>query len=363
MTSALVLAATVSLTMTGLSASGSPPPDDRHHHHHHHQHPSYSWQQVPTGVDEQYRGLAAVDSRTAWVSGEKGSVLLTTDGGASWQDVSPPGAAGLALRDIEAFSSRHAVTMSIGSGEASRIWATHDGGQSWTETFRNTDPDAFYDCLAFSHDGTGLALSDPVDGQWQFARTTDRGDTWTSFTPRVLPPASTDPAEFGFAASGTCLVSGPGHTYWLGGGGVDVPHVWRSRDGGRTWSVHDTPFRGGPSAGVYSLDFRNPRQGIMVGGDFGAPEDSSDAAGWTFDGGRSWRVSTSPTGGYRSGVAFVPHTSRTAVAVGPTGSDVSFDGGRSWTGFDDTAYDGVHCAHDGSCWASGPHGAVARLLR
>ena len=33
----------------------------------------------------------------------------------------------------------------------------------------------------------------------------------------------------------------------------------------------------------------------------------------------------------------------TLIAVGPTGSDVSYDGGRSWTPFDTAAYDAVDC--------------------
>jgi hypothetical protein len=41
--------------------------------------------------------------------------MRTTDRGASWQDVSPPGAAGLQFRDIEAFDANNAVAMSIGN--------------------------------------------------------------------------------------------------------------------------------------------------------------------------------------------------------------------------------------------------------
>ena len=33
----------------------------------------------------------------------------------------------------------------------------------------------------------------------------------------------------------------------------------------------------------------------------------------------------------------------TLIAVGPTGSDVSYDGGRSWTAFDTAPYDAVDC--------------------
>jgi len=75
-----------------------------------------------------------------------------------------------------------------------------------------------------------------------------------------------------------------------------------------------------------------------------------------------WRAATGRTpGGYRSGSAWVSRTSRTALAVGPTGSDMSVDGGRSWTSFDGGSFDSVECARDGACWASGEQGRVARL--
>src|SRR5579875_449304 len=164
---------------------------------------AYSWSPRPTGEQEQFRGLAAVSSRVAWVSGEKGSVLRTADGGRTWTDVSPSVAKadGLALRDIEAWDSRHAEALSIGPGSDSRIFRTDDGGRTWQQVFTNTDPAAFYDCMAFSSHGIGLAMSDPVDGYFRMARTTDGGRTWKVLPTTGMPPAY--PNEFGFAASGT----------------------------------------------------------------------------------------------------------------------------------------------------------------
>ena len=49
------------------------------------------------------RGLSAVSERTAWASGSAGTVLRTTDKGATWQSVGPPGTSALQFRDIEAF--------------------------------------------------------------------------------------------------------------------------------------------------------------------------------------------------------------------------------------------------------------------
>ncbi|MBA2772815.1 MAG: oxidoreductase [Nocardioidaceae bacterium] len=321
-------------------------------------HSTYDWRITPTGSGDEFRGIFVVDRRTAWVSGENGTVLRTTDAGASWSDVSPVDAAGLALRDVEAFDDERAVTLSIGPGADSRIYATDDGGQSWTETFRNTEPTAFYDCMAFGPGGRGLALSDPVDGYFRLARTTDYGRTWAVQSDAGMPTA--EDGEFAFAASGTCVVSGPGHTYWFATGGVDQPRIFRSADGGRSWSATETRLRGGLSSGVYSIDFRDPRHGVIVGGDYADEDNGQHAAAVSRDGGRTWELSDVPVSGYRSGVAYA--NGRTVIAVGPNGSDVSFDGGRTWQSFDDDRYDGVQCARS-ACWASGTDGRVARLNR
>lgn len=324
----------------------------------------YSWSPRPTGVQEQFRGLAAVSSRVAWVSGEKGSVLRTTDGGAHWTDVSPAAAKadGLALRDIEAWDSQHAEALSIGPGSDSRIFRTDDGGATWQQVFTNPDPNAFYDCMAFSANGVGLAMSDPVDGYFRIARTTDGGRSWVSLPTTGMPKAFAD--EFGFAASGTCLVSAQdahgarSGEFWFATGG-QAPRVFHTTDAGDSWTAENTPVRAGDAAGIYSIAFKNHGTGVAVGGDYTAPSDGTDAAA-TKHGSSPWKASNA-LGGYRSGVAYVPGRGNAVVAVGPTGSDVSADGGRTWASFDTTDYDGIHCASDGACWASGPAGAVAIL--
>jgi photosystem II stability/assembly factor-like uncharacterized protein len=312
------------------------------------------WEPVPTGSDQQYRGLGAVDQRTAWVGGSDGEVLRTTDGGKTWKDVSPPDSAGLLFRDVEADSAQRASVLSIGPGDASKIFRTTDGGRHWQLAFVNDDPDAFYDCMDFFADGRrGLALSDPVDGKFRIAATDDYGRSW-----HVLPNGGMPDAvegEFAFAASGTCLVANGKRDAWFGSGG-GASRAFHSRDGGFTWTATAAPIPASEAGGVFSLAFRNAHDCVMVGGDVLAPENGTDASGFTRDG-DTWRGG-GDLSGYRSAVDWV--NGSTLIAVGPTGSDVSYDGARSWSAFDTAAYDAVDCV-PGTCWASGPAGAVAVL--
>jgi photosystem II stability/assembly factor-like uncharacterized protein len=357
---------------------------------------AYSWKLAESGSTARLRGLDAVSAKVAWASGSAGTVLRTVDGGRTWRSVGPPDTADLQFRDIEAFSADRAVALSIGEGEASRVYATGDGGRTWTETFRNDEPRAFYDCMAFFDHRRGLALSDPVDGRFRIASTVDGGRSW-----RVLPPDRMPDAlagEFAFAASGTCLVTvGPGlgvgdrrpqergdegggsphpgprgsgasagrHSpwAWFATGGGATARVFATADYGRSWKVTDSPVPSGASAGIYSLAFRDPWHGIAVGGDFAVPASAPDGAATTRDGGRTWQVARTVPGEYRSGAAWVPWRWNTALAVGPTGSDISRDGGRTWTRFDTGSFDAVDCALDGTCWASGEQGRLARLIR
>jgi photosystem II stability/assembly factor-like uncharacterized protein len=72
-----------------------------------------------------------------------------------------PGAEKLGFRDVEAFGPTTAYLLSVGPGDASRIYKTVDGGKSWAMQFNSTDPATFFDALAFwdKHCGGAAALS------------------------------------------------------------------------------------------------------------------------------------------------------------------------------------------------------------
>jgi len=109
--------------------------------------------------------------------------------------------------------------------------------------------------MTFLDQRHGLALSDPVGGKFRILATDDGGRHW-QVRPTAGMPAALD-GEFAFAASGTCLVSTQGRAYFATGGG-SAARIFSSRDGGRNWSVVDSPIPSGASAGIYSLAFRRP---------------------------------------------------------------------------------------------------------
>ena len=317
------------------------------------------WLPVPSRTEVELRGLSVPAPSVVWASGQRGTVLHSTDDADSWSYVTIPGAAALDLRAIAATSGQVAHAISI--GDSSRIYRTTDGGRTWSLRWSATRKGTFLDAIRFWDARNGIAMSDPVDGRFLILTTADGGESWQEVPADRLPAAL--PGEGGFAASGSCLaVFGDSHV-WFASGGAAVARVYHSADRGRTWTVHDTPIRAGvASAGIFSIAFRDPRHGVISGGDYQKPALRGRNLALTTDGGRTWTLADSARSpaGYRSAVSYIPGTSgRELVAVGLSGTDVSHDGGRSWRNVDTTAYNSVLFATHRRGWAVGPAGRIA----
>ncbi len=105
---------------------------------------------------------------------------------------------------------------------------------------------------------------------------------------------------------------------------------------------------------------------IAVGGAYDHPDESTQIAASSIDGGKHWTTATTPPHGYRSSVAYDPAT-KTWITVGPNGTDISTDDGRNWRALHpDPA---LHEAPDADRnWNAlslpfvvGPHGRIGKL--
>ena len=320
--------------------------------------PAMKWEVQATSVTARLRGVSAVSQRVAWASGANGTVLRTVDGGQTWQKLTVPNAEKLDFRDIDATSDRSAYVLSIGPGEASRIYKTADAGVHWDLQLANTDPKVFLDAMTFRDDRHGVAFSDSVDGRFVIF-TTSNGRTWDQVPFDRLPPAL--PGEGAYAASGTNIAMARGGI-WIG---TTAGRVLRSMDDGRTWTVSMTGLATGQSAGIFSVAFRDAKQGVVVGGDYRKESAGGENAAWTSDGGVTWSVVRDHgLSGFRSVAAFVDTPSRGKaglMAIGPTGADWSDDDGRTWSAIDAAGFDTFSVSRDGSAgWASGAGGRISR---
>ncbi len=285
-----------------------------------------TWTPLTSGVNVTFRGVSAVSADVVWVSGSRGTVLRSLDGGVTWLNVSPAGHARLDFRDVDAIDARTAYILSIGNGDASRILKTTNGGSNWVEQFVNPDADAFFDAMSFWDADHGIAFSDSANAEFRIISTADGGRTWSRLG--GLPPALDN--EGAFAASGTNIAVWGDRHVWIGTGAAARARVLRSADRGKTWAIADTPIPAGPSAGIYSIAFRDALHGIVVGGDYSKEDLAVDNVAVTDDGGLTWRLAPG-VGGFRSLVTYIPAaTGPSILSLGPSGADISNDDGRTW---------------------------------
>lgn len=303
------------------------------------------------------RGISVLDRNVIWVTGTRGTVYRTENGGATWEPLRIPDAGTLDFRDVEVLSPEHVLVMSAGEGATSAIFRTDDGGRTWSRVSPPTRPETFYDGFAFWNAREGILGGDPVGGEMYLLTTRDGGRTWQRVAPESLPPLAE--GETGaFAASGS-NVAVAGDRAWAEAVAPGGSRVARSRDRGATWEIAETPmFRGSRTRGIFGLDFLDERTGVAVGGDYTNEGEGTDNVILTDDGGESWRLAdTFPV--FQSAVRYLDR--QRLVSVGPAGGYASEDGGRTWRRIPGDGYHTLDRAEDGTVWAAGSNGRVARL--
>lgn len=309
------------------------------------------WKELNTPVKASLRGLSPVSDKICWASGSGGTWLKTTDGGESWEYGVIAGLDSVDFRSIHAFDQNTAVAAS--AGQPAVIYRTTDGGKSWLKVHQE-GPEAFFDGISFSGNKKGYILGDPVNGKWMILESKNGGKTWKSL--ENLPDA--EAGEAAFAASSSSLIALKKELIFGTGGSVSKLHFGNLGEE-HSWSKTKTPIlQGEPSQGIFAIAMTE--QGILsVGGDYQKLE-SRDRNAVLYQG-DSWKIPLYLPLGYRSGVAYIP-AQKITIAVGPSGSDISYDFGMNWANFSSTGYHGVKISEDKkTIWASGSDGRIGIL--
>ena len=358
--------------------------------------PSLSpWQMQESGTTASLRGIDSVDGTVAWASGTGGTVLKTTDGGAHWQKCAIPDAATdgatLDFRGVQAWDAQTAIVMASGSGEKSRLYKTTDGCKTWERTFTDPDKDGFYDAVLFIDSRHGLVLGDPAHGDprinpaeggyfaFRIRVTHDAGKTWAPITDPEVPQPGKNlmplQGEAFFAASNSSIAIRDGWLWmatsqnrvlrrriadsdfqsWYCAGALDPI----SHGCGIPWINLETApvplVRGNSSSGIFSIAFRDESHGMVVGGDYTKPNESTGTAAGSADGGEHWTASTILPHGFRSAVQW-SEALKAWITVGTSGSDISRDDGKTWQLLDNGNWNALSLP-----FVVGPNGRIARL--
>ncbi len=285
-----------------------------------------------SGTTSRLQAVSPVNDMVVWASGVDGTYARTIDGGQTWVSQVVPGAETLQFRDVEGVSADVAYLLSSGVGTDSRIYKTEDGGATWMMQFQNVDPNGFYDCFSFWNATEGLTFGDSVGDRFPVIRTLN-GETWQDIGDNLPPPVPG--GEYGFAASGTCVATVGKKWAWIGTGSTTEARILATTDKGQTWNAYAQPIATQPSgaAGIFSVAFRNPAQGVIGGGDF-IGTTVVDNFARSKDGGKTWALATNaPIPGAIFGLAYVgtPGHPRAIVATGPGGAAWTPDEGDTWT--------------------------------
>jgi hypothetical protein len=363
---------------------------------------SSPWQMEQSGTKASLRGIHAVGGGVAWASGSGGTVLRTEDSGYMWQSCAmPPGAEKLDFRAVWAWDADTAVVMSSGPGDQSRLYKTTDGCSHWTLLSINPDKDGFWDGVQFSNQDHGTLLGDPVGGNFTLLRTTDGGHHWTRVTSPSSPGLQANAARMGaFAASNSSVIwaaqvlnslDPDNFIYWFATGGkagayvfrgqsVCVPEEYHKDPRGCSVKLQVTPDRvplagGNSSSGGFSLAVLDGDEmihhAVVVGGDYAKPLEQTGTAAYWNPKTKGWAAATKMPGGYRSAVGIVDEDPRAPdydhavwITVGPNGSDLSRDNGKSWKPLEHAPPNigkGGEWNALSLPWVVGPNGRIAKL--
>ncbi len=280
------------------------------------------WQWLsPTPGGFPIAGIAAPAARTGFFVGAQGTILSTTNGGASFVHQLAPTDADL----NGVFFLPDAETGWI-VGDSGTILHTTDGGATWTAEDSGTTSRLY--AVFFTDAQHGFAAGEDRT----LLQTADGGATWTGRDGQMLTVNALDfvDAQHGFAVG------------WAGG-------VLLTIDGGASWSLVQTSA----NEDLLAVSFSDLDHGWAVG-----------VAGTilvTADGGRSWQAQGQGlTGDDLVGVAA---QSPTAVyAVGQKGAFYYSADGLTWKKsslwFWQDTLTSLALAPDGTLWAGGGDGHV-----
>ena len=213
------------------------------------------------------------------------------------------------------------------------------------------NPQLFLDGMAIENK-EAFVMGDPVGNEFSLYQSSDLKH-WKEIT----PPLPSFNGEAGFAASGSTVQMSNGIYYFVSGG--EKSRFFLSKDKGQTWIQSELPFKNSQASGAFSLAMKDTNNGIVVGGDYLAPNSNEHVCFITKNGGIIWSAPTIGPFGYRSCVYY---TDGVYYSCGTNGIDYSKDNGTTWIQLSHENCFSI-CSDTEYVYASSTNGRIIRISK
>ena len=316
---------------------------------------------------------------TGWASTTTHLILHTTNGGRNWQDVTPPYPIGNIVEFAPAFTFLNGATAWVAIFEKQQpngtipnvVFRTSDGGNTWHEAILSGSrlgitQMQFVNALdgwALTGFGGGAAGSQAID----LFRTTDGGRTWS-----VVTRTGSQPGQIPFSGHKSGMGWASATIGWVTGcicAAANIILLYRTRDAGVSWQPQSLPLPA--SQAVITTQppvFFSATQGVL-------PVTFSSGTGFRFviyathNGGVTWTMGSSTQLSLTN--TWDVLTMQRGWGVGANGATLNrtSDGGKHWTlitpraNFRDISQLDFVSAREGWAISTPPYPAAPVLLR
>jgi photosystem II stability/assembly factor-like uncharacterized protein len=272
-----------------------------------------TWTAVSAGLTDTFVQTLAIDpSRTGtlYAGTFAGGVFKSTDGGEAWKSTNRGMSSSVSSLAVDA-SSPH--TIYAGTNSYGGVFKSTNEGESWTTV--KPALDLYIEALVIHPTAPATLYAGTASYDYPgFLKSTDGGATWRQRLDARVFALVMDPSEPDTLYAGTLFPSG----------------VYKSTDGGESWSSVSAGIYLGADAGVGALAVDRSAPATLYAGVFGH---SGDGLFKSTDAGQSWTaVNSGLTVKDIRAVAIDPSTPHTVYAATFGGGIFkSTDGGESWT--------------------------------
>ncbi|HMT12198.1 MAG TPA: hypothetical protein PKA39_11330, partial [Ignavibacteria bacterium] len=133
---------------------------------------------MTTGVTTPLTSVSNYDNMNAWMCGDNGVVLRSTNNGYNLSNVSGNGLpSNISLVNIYGINVSTALTAGY-IGTITYVYRTSNSGANWNLVF--SQPNGFINGIWFNGPLNGFMTGDPVGGRWSLWKTTNGGVNWDS---------------------------------------------------------------------------------------------------------------------------------------------------------------------------------------